>query len=60
MYPLSIPFFLSVEDRVLVFWAHLCLGGHLGLPPLESLERLSLFRESSVDCRHDVVNGPEP
>lgn len=55
----SILLLLAVEDGVFVLGPHLRLGRHLGLPPLQVLERLALPRQRLVDGRHDGVDGLE-
>lgn len=56
---LSVLLLLPVEHGVLVLGQHLGLGGHLGLPTLQRLQRLTLLRQRGVDRRNDAIHGPE-
>ena len=60
MNALSVPLFLPVEYGVFILWQHLLLRRHLGLPPLQGLERLSLLRERLVEGRNHAVHGAQP
>ena len=57
MNALAVPLLFPVEHGVLVLGQHLLLSRHLGLPPLQRLQRLSLLGERLVEGGNDAIHG---